>query len=82
MTHRHTVACPPDCTREVDVDPASVTGSYRIVMRKKYGNRPGDDKPRWWPLVHHAWKAAVNVLTIVGLAWLLKKLGLTPPGVP
>jgi hypothetical protein len=70
--------CPPRCTRTEDVDPRTTTGAYHIVSKTIYGRRPGD-KPRWWPFAFHAYKAIVQVVTVLGLAWVLKRLGLTAP---
>lgn len=75
-THKHGPTCPPDCAREHDVDAASATGAYRIVTRQEYGRRPVD-KPRWWPFAFTAYKAMIQVCTVLGLAWLAKRLGLT-----
>ena len=75
-THIHTTSCSPDCARELDVDPASVTGSYRVVSRSGHGNRAAD-KPRWWPFAIIAYKALVQLCGVLGLAWLARKLGLT-----
>jgi len=78
--HKHTAECAgrvPPCDRQWDVDPSTPTGSWQVVTRHKYGNRPKVDKPRWWPFVLIAYKAAVQVATVLGLAWLAKRLGLT-----
>lgn len=77
MTHHvHNKDCPGHCSREVDVDPRTTTGTYRIVARKGYGSRPKHDKPWWFPFVFHAYRSIIQLLGLVGLAWLMRKLGL------
>jgi hypothetical protein len=79
--HVHGPTCSPACAREWDLDETTPTSAYRIVARKGYGNRAKQDKPRWWPFAFHAYKAIIQLLGVVGLAWLAKKLNLTvsPP---
>ena len=74
--HQHRPDCPAGCSREWDLDETTPTASYRIVTRSGYGNRPKTDKPRWWPFVFHAYKASIQLLGFILLAWLAKKLGL------
>jgi hypothetical protein len=76
--HHHGPECPPHCTRERDLSETTPTGAYHIIARGPlYGNRRKDTKPRWWPFAFHAYKAAIQVATVLGLAWLAKRLGLT-----
>lgn len=73
--HLHGPDCHPHCNREVEVDERSVTGAHRIVTRRGYGRRPGD-KPRWWPFAFHAYKAVVQVVTLVAIALIVKHCGI------
>jgi hypothetical protein len=74
--HVHGRDCPGHCSREWDVDPATTTGSWRVVTRKGYGSRPKVDRPRWWPLLLIGYKAVVQLLGILALAWVAKACGL------
>ena len=76
--HVHDEHCPAHCTRGSDLSETTPTGAYHIIARGPlYGNRRKDTKPRWWPFAFHAFKAVVQLLGIVALAWIAKKLGLT-----
>ena len=75
--HVHDEHCNPACSREWDLDDRTPTAAWHIVSRERYGNRKQDRKPRWWPFAFHAFKAVVQLLGIVALAWIAKKLGLT-----
>lgn len=59
------------------MDERTPTAAWAIATRKGYGARRKDTRPRWWPFAFHAYKAAIQVATILGLAWAAKKLGLT-----
>ena len=75
--HVHDEHCGPTCSREWDMDERTPTAAYHIMARDRYGSRKHDTKPRWWPFAYHGFKAAVQVVTVLGIAWLAKKLGLT-----
>lgn len=77
--HKHVPTCPSHCTREWDLDERSETGAYRIVARAGYGSRKAYDKPRWWPFAFQAYKAIVQLIGLLALYWLAKKLNIAIP---
>ena len=77
-THHHDSACPPECSRERDIDATTPTGSYQIAVSRE-GLKRAVEKPRWWPFVLIGFKQAVNVLSLIVLAYILKRLGLVAP---
>jgi hypothetical protein len=74
--HVHAPDCPAACNRQWDLDERSETGAYRIVTRSGYGKRGKKDRPWWWPVLFHTYKALIQILSAVGILWLASKLGL------
>lgn len=64
--------------RTETVDHRTPTGTYRIVARKGYGNRKYD-RPAWWPFAYHAFRALVQLLGVIALAYVAKRCGLVVP---
>jgi hypothetical protein len=64
------------------MDETTPTAAWAIATRKGYGARRKDTRPRWWPFAFHAFKAVVQLLGIIALAWVAKRCGLTTAGMP
>lgn len=70
--HEHDVHCPAGCTRQADIDGATLTGLHKLVRLhkeiKRSGRPPrkGDKSLAWW-LGYHAAKAAVQLLLALAL---------------
>lgn len=57
------------------VDPTTITGSYRALVKREYGKREGD-KPLWWVFLYHLLKALGALLPYAVAALIFKACGM------